>query len=221
MILFTCVIICIILWIYYFHYYKIQTDVKLFIDDAMYHVKTGDLICFKAFNNFNSVFFGCYFGHVGVVYAPPGEEPMLFEANGVEHMNLREHHPKSGMFLTPLADRLRKYKGICYWKPLEHPVSDDLERNYGKFINYCLDNFHYDTAVFKEAFKNGTGIAKCTKNTNCGQLTYLSLIKLGLLDISDYDNCYFHYLRFVCNIQELKNNRYVDFIQLIDHPFRE
>ena len=218
MILFATFIILVLMWIYYFHYYKMPTDITLFIDDALKHVKTGDIICFKAYNNFNSVFIASYFGHIGIVYAPKGEEPMLFEANGVEHMNLREHHPQSGMFLTPLADRLRKYKGICYWKPLEYEVPVEREKDLYSFIQYCLKEFHYDVAVFKEGIKTGLGMAKCSKNTNCGQITFLCLIKLGLLDPSTYDDTCFHYLRYTCYITELINNRYVDMIQLIPSP---
>ncbi len=220
MILFATITILVILWIYYFHYYKMQTDIKLFVDDMIPHVKTGDIICFKAFNNFNSVFFASYFGHIGVVYAPEGQEPMLFEANGVEHMNLRDHHPQTGIFLTPLAERIKKYKGICYWKPLDKPVSKIAEIRFDTFIKYCLKEFYYDQAVFKESFKTGLGLAKCDKNTNCAQLTFLCLLNLGLLDMSEYDIPRFHYLRYMCNITELKNNKYVDFIQLIDHPFK-
>ena len=221
MILFATTIVLVILWIYYFHYYRMATDIKLFIDDIIPHVKTGDIICFKAYNNFNSVFIASYFGHIGIIYAPPGEAPMLFEANGVEHMNLRDYHPQSGMFLTPLADRLRKYKGICYWKPLENPVPKQAEHDFYNFIQYCLKEFHYDIKVFRESFNKGFGVSKCSKNTNCGEITFLSLIKLGLLDITEYEKSCFHYLRYMCNITELKNNKYVDFIQLIDHPFKE
>ncbi len=220
MILFASVVVLVILWVYYFHYYKMYTDINLFIDDMLKHVKTGDIICFKAYNNFNSVFMASYFGHIGVVYAPVGEEPMLFEANGVEHMNLREHHAQNGMFLTPLADRLRKYKGMCYWKPLKLPVDITIEQEFYKFIQYCLKEFYYDVNVFRAGFNTGVGLTRCSKNTNCAQLTFLCLIKLGLLDISEYDKPCLHYLRYMCNITELKNNRYVDMIQLIDHPFK-
>jgi hypothetical protein len=209
------------MWIYYFHYYKLQTDIKLFIDDVISHVKTGDLICFKAYNNFNSVFIGSYFGHVGIVYAPKGQEPMLFEANGIEYMNLRPHHPQTGMFCTPLAERVRKYKGACYWKPLDYPVEPHIEYGFGKFIEYCMKEFHYDVSVFQAGIRTGLGFGKCSKNTNCGEIVFLSLIKLGLLDVKEYDDKRFHYLRYVCHITELKNNKYVDLVMLVDHPFKD
>ncbi len=124
-VLFGLLILVIILWVYYLQFYKISTDYKIFVDDLQYHsfLKTGDMILFKAYNNFNSIFHGSYYGHVGIVYMLNGT-PMLFEANGIERVPLKDHHSKRGVFLTPLVDRIKKYKGRCFWKPLNRPLGE-------------------------------------------------------------------------------------------------
>lgn len=221
--IFTCItIIFIIVWIYYLQFHRISTEHTIFADDLEKHqfLKTGDLIVFKAYNNFNSIFHGSYFGHVGIVYIAPNGVPLLFEANGIERVPLRDHHPKNGVFLTPLIDRIKKYKGRCFWKPLNEYVAEDSVSNFIEFINYSLDNLHYNYSVITGAIKRWLGISKCDKGTDCGQIVFLSLIKLGLLPEQEYDIPRLHHLKFVCNVEELQHNyKYLPLIEIIDHPF--
>lgn len=220
--------LCIILifyWIYSMQYYRISTEHQIFIDDLVDSkmLKTGDLILFKAYNNFNSIFHGSYFGHIGIIYIDPNDTsntPMLFEANGIEHVPLREHHPKNGIFLTPLADRVKKYKGRCFLKPLAYPITDKhIINGFIDFINFCMKNFEYEYKVFSNSLKKLLGVKKCDNKTDCGQIVFLSLIKLGLVDMSEYDKPIMHHLLYVTGVKELKNNYYLDLIEVIDHPF--
>jgi hypothetical protein len=198
-------------------YYQIKCD-KAFIDDILSHFRTGDMIVFKAYNNFNSVFHGGYFGHMGIVYVKDSI-PYLFEANGIEHMPLKPHHNSNGIFCTPLADRLKKYKGRCFWKRLNKEVSAE---GFSEFIDYCIDTMYYDTSVIMSGVSKGLGISRCSYGTNCGEIVFLSLIKLGLLKEDRYDVPTFHYLRWLSNIEELDNGyRYLPMIEIIDHPFAE
>lgn len=215
------VILCLIAWIYYLQYHRIKTEYAIFAEDLINHnfLKTGDLILFKAYNNFNSVFHGSYFGHVGVVYVKNGEL-LLFEANGLEHTPLKPHHPKTGVFLTQLIPRLQKYKGRCFWKPLNKPIEPSIIQEFDEFVNYALDNLKYDYRLLYGALRRMFKLDRCHKGTDCGQITFLSLIKLRLLHIDEYDNPRAHYLKYVCNVTELENDyKYLPIVEIIDHPF--
>lgn len=214
------IIVLVIIWIYFLQYYRIQTDEKLFVDDLIKNklLKTGDLILFKAYDNFNSIFIGSYFGHVGVVVEKDGEY-YLFEANGIEYMHLAPHHSRTGIFLSPIADRLRKYKGRCFWKRLEAPLEEYIIDGFHEFVDYCLNTFEYDVNVFQGGFRRLLGLSKCDNKTDCGQITFLSLIKLGLIDEDEYHTPRLHHLKYVCDINKLQNNSYLDLIEIIDHPF--
>jgi len=214
-------ILVIILWVYYLQFHKISTDYKIFVDDLQDHqfLKTGDMILFKAYNNFNSIFHGSYYGHVGIVYILNGT-PMLFEANGIERVPLKDHHSKRGVFLTPLVDRIKKYKGRCFWKPLNRPLSEHTIQDFENFIQYCLGNLEYDYAVISGGFKRWLGLAKCGKGTDCGQIVFLSLIKLGLLPVEEYDTPRLHHLKYVCGLESLTDGyKYMPLVEVIDHPF--
>jgi hypothetical protein len=207
------IIILIILYIYYIQFSDIKCD-KIFLDDAKF--KTGDMILFKGANNFNAIFIGNYFTHCGIVVIDNGI-PMLFEANGIENMHLKEHHPKNGIFYTPLKERIQKYKGRVFLKALNTSVKN--ETNIKDLIDYCQKNFKYDTGVFSNSIKTYLGIKRCNENTNCGQLTFLSLISLGLIEIEEYDIPVLHHLKYVCNIKDLRDNKYEDLIEVVDYPF--
>jgi len=214
-------VVIIILWVYCMQFHKITTEYRIFVDDLPSHTlfKTGDLILFKAYNNFNSIFHGSYFGHIGVVYIQDGI-PMLFEANGIERVPLRDHHSKRGVFLTPLLDRIKKYKGRCFWKPLNNAIDPEIINGFADFIKYSLNYFEYDYNVITGGVKRMLGISKCGHGTDCGQIVFLSLIKLGLLDIKEYDKPRLHHLRYVCNVTKLQNDyTYLPLIEVIDHPF--
>jgi len=151
------IIVVLIIYIYVIQYHKGTYD-KIFNDDLINSglLKTGDIICFKAYNNFNSIFIGSYYGHMGIVYIDPDDPkktPMLFEANGIEHAPLKEHHSKDGIYLTELEGRIAKYKGRCFWKPLNRPLSEGAVRDFKSFIDYCLNKMSYDYNVFQAALK--------------------------------------------------------------------
>jgi len=219
-------ILIVIIYIYYIqfytgHYPKIFLD--RLIDDR--YLKTGDMLIFKAYNNFNSVFLGSYYGHMGIVYIDPNDEtqtPMLFEANGIEFMPLLDHHNKNGIFFTPVKERIQKYKGRVFVKSLNHPVCDLADLDFKEFISYCLNNMKYDHRIIKSWLKKITGVSKCGKNTNCGELVFLSLIKLNLLPEYSYEQRpSFHHVSDMVKIKHLLNNKYNDPIEIVDHPFAE
>ena len=216
------IIILILTWIYYLQFYKIKTKESIFIDDLINQqlLKTGDLILFKAYNNFNSIFHGSYFGHVGIVYMQNGI-PMIFEANNIDNISLKKHHSKDGIFLTPLIDRIKKYKGKCFLKPIYKQLDKSTHDHFYNFIEFGLQNMKYDHAVFSRGICRYLGIEKCGKGTDCGQLVVLSLINLGLLSEHEYDIPRLHHLKYVSELTDLINNNYMPLIEIIDHPFAE
>lgn len=217
--------VILIMYIYQIQYSKGVYD-TVYNDDLINSetLKTGDIILFKAANNFNSIFIGCYFGHIGIVYIDPDDEqkiPYLFEATGIEGSHFREYHNQNGVFLTPLKERISKYKGRCWLKPLNRTLSENQIRDFRVFIDYCLYNMEYNKKVIVSSVQKFFGVNKCNKGTNCGEIVFLSLIKLGLLNMCEYDKPRGHYLRWMTNITKCENQyAYSNTItEIIDHPF--
>ena len=194
----------------------------VYIDDVLNDnvLKTGDIILFKSYNNFNSILTSSYFGHVGIVYCE-SSVPLLFEANITNNQPLKPHHNKAGIYLSPLEDRIKKYKGRCWLKPLNKELSPDAIKGFREFIDYALTNMHYEHAIASSALRKWLRLARCSNNTNCAELTFLSLIKLGLLPIEEYDKHMLHYLKYVARLENLSNGyKYLPLIGFIDHPFK-
>jgi signal peptidase I len=217
------VIFILIVYIYSIQYHQ-GSYPQVFNDELINSgiIKTGDIICFKAYDNFNSIFTGSYFGHVGVIYVDPAEPltPYLFEANGIECMKLKDHHSKSGIFLTPLKERMSKYKGRCFYKELNKSLSTEACTDFKLFINYCLDTMSYDLCVVQASLKKWLGLEQCGHKTNCGELTFMCLIKLGLLPHNYHDQRALNFLKWMCNIKKLSGSyEYKDLVHVIDHPF--
>jgi hypothetical protein len=213
-------IFIIILYIYYIQVRKLicaKSEINYMLRNNQF--KTGDIILFKATNNYNAIAMGCYFTHIGVVYVDNGV-PFIFEACAVKNVNLLNHHSKDGIYLTPLKERIEKYKGVCYLKPLNKQVDAESIDQLSSFINYALKNMYYDYNVFGSALKKGVGLERCQNGTNCGQITFLSLISMGLLPHYLYDTNIFHHLAYSCYIVNLdKGYKYNDIIEITDHPF--
>jgi hypothetical protein len=213
------IIIIILVFIIYRVYVKVFKDYpakNIDLDDI--HLKTGDIILFKGYNSLYSAYHGSYFGHVGIICIRNGI-PMILEANGVEYMHLQPHHNKKGIFFTPARDRIKKYKGACYVKRLSKPLSKVVELYFYNFIQYCLKKFKYNMSVVSDAIKKKLGIEKLSNKTNCGQLVYLSLIKLGLLPIEAYDEKILYYLDYITDLKYLIDNKYEKPIKIVHHPF--
>ncbi len=226
-------LLVVILILIFYSYQMLFSDVtfnKVFLDDLFSNkscyaskLKTGDVVVFKAQNNTNSLMTGSYYGHIGIIYVDPDdpkEEPLIFESNGIEKMPLLSHHPKNGVFLSKLYDRLKKYKGRIFIKQLNKPVEDHVNRDFKNFINYARENMSYDYDVVSSGLKKALGIEKCNNKTNCCELVFLSLIKLQLLSIEEYDKIHLHYLLYTTRVKKLHFGYcFNEMIEIIDHPF--
>jgi hypothetical protein len=180
--------------------------------------KTGDLILFKADNNYYSIIHGCYFGHIGMVIEY-GSELYLAEAAGYYSPNIVTRETDNGIYVTKLYDRIARYKGTCYHKALQKPISPIYFGKLLHFIRYAAENFEYDESVISAGARLGFGFERCGWKTNCGQFIFLLLMCLDLLPISYYDKTMFHHLNYVTNITQLEKNKYLELIEIMTHPF--
>jgi hypothetical protein len=187
-----------LIWFVYDRQYKI-------LDTPEWHFhklpfKTGDLVLFKANNNYNSLKHGCYFGHIGIVVMD-GDRVLLFEANNGPVYPFEN----KGIYVSCLFSRISRYPGRVYLKALNKPLDPAVAQSFGEFVDYCMTNMYYDPRVIQNGFKKFFGIKKCGLATDCGQITFLSLIRLGLLDTKEYDVNRLHHLQYVCDIDRLLN----------------
>jgi hypothetical protein len=217
--LFTLIIVLIIIYIWWMEFSHPECD-SIWIDFVLDSAKTGDLILFKALDNYNSSKTFCYYTHIGVVYYPQSfkdenKPPMLFEAAGTTGMELYKHENSAGIFLEDLKTRLTRYKGRLYYKQLNACINPVPENQFMEFINYAMKNMYYEYSVITNGIKKGLGLEKCGHNTNCGELSFLSLIKLGILDSSKYQQNAFHHLYYISNLTDCDYGYYYGDIKKI------
>ncbi len=186
--------------------------------DIVPNIRDGDLILFKACDNLNVLVHGSYFSHIGMVVHIDGV-PHMFEANNPTGMNLLPHHNPAGIFLTPLYERVSKYRGYCYVRHLNKKLTDEHLVLLLKFIRFAVDNMYYDKAVVRSGFACLFG-KPCSKKTNCGQILFLALIAMGLLPFEYYRKSILHHLMYISNLRQLQDGyEYGDIIRIVDQPF--
>ena len=203
------IFIIVLIWFWYMEHNHPNFK-ETWIDNVLCAAKTGDLILFKATDNTNSSKIFCYYTHIGVVYRPDTGNPQIFEAAGTNGMDLYNSENHKGIFLTDLRTRLERYKGRLYYKHLARPISQNVASEFTEFIKYAHENMQYNYNVMTNGIKKGLLIEKCGNATNCGELAMLSLIKLGILDASRYNQRVFHHLHWMSNLDEADNGYYYD-----------
>jgi hypothetical protein len=176
--------------------------------------KSGDLIIFKAQNNFNALWLGSYYTHIGIVYESNGEL-LIFEANGLEHMPARPEHFKKGILLTQLLPRIKQYKGRVFLKPLKYAITEEQQALFADFIKFAHEKFYYDTRVIHRRIQNLIGTRTVDYRTDCGEMLFYLLVKLKMLEPSG-NVCHLHKLSILTTV---KNNEYGDSIELKHYPY--
>ena len=203
--LFVFIIVIIIVWIWYMNYCHPECP-ELWIDEVLARCKTGDLILFKAQDNFNSSKIFSYYTHVGVVYKHSKSNMIrIFEAQSPVNLELQPHENTKGIYDSEIHTRLTRYKGRLYYKPLNKPVSEELNSDFQNFIEYAQANMYYDNSVIWNGIKKKIWGERLHEGTNCGELTLLSLIKLGIIDPEKYYWRCAHHLYWVTNIEACDN----------------
>ncbi len=215
---FSIIIIILIIWIWYMNYNHPECN-EIWIDEVLAKCKTGDIILFKAMDNFNSSKIFCYFTHIGVIYRY-GSSIEIFEAQSPTNLELYDHEKKNGIYITDLKTRLTRYKGRLYYKPLNLEIQPVLQNAFMEFIQYALNNMYYDNNVIWNGIKKKLFFEKLHEGTNCGELTLLSLIKLGILDPAKYNWKVAHHLYWMANIEVCDNGYYyLPFSKIRISPF--
>jgi len=178
-------------------------------------LKTGDLILFKSIDNIHSLFMVNHFTHVGVVVVDKiltNGEPYLFEACPTQNMDIPHDRPNTwnnkfskGILFAPLRERLSKYIGYTYYKPLSKSITSDMNMSFINFIFYALSNMEYDYNVLQSVLRKALCGEKCNNKTNCGEFVFLSLMHMGLINTRLWKHKTIHYLKWICNLTRLKN----------------
>jgi hypothetical protein len=216
--------IIIIIWFYVFTYahpnFESEKLNTLLLSKKF---KTGDLILFKAVDNFNAPLIASYYGHIGIVFVYPDDPeqiPYIFEAANPVGFTLEDHHNPKGIYAGSLENRIKKYKGYCFYKELRYPIKKNVCEDFEDFIEYCVENMEYDEKVFSSGTRKLVFNERLNNKTNCGELAFLSLIKLGLINIDEYEKNTFHHLRWMCSITDLEdNNYYEEPVKILCDPF--
>lgn len=218
--IFSIIVVITIIYIYNIQFAKIECP-TLFLTDAMKQVKTGDLILFKGANNFNAVLTFNYFTHIGIVYVRDDGIPYLFEANGNNWAIYIDIHNPKGISFSKLEERIKKYKGKCFLKALNKPITIMQKLNFEEWMKFAMSNMYYNYDVLSHGIKKGLGMEKCSFGTNCGDMVFLSLIKMNLLPIELYDKSIGHHLKYVCGLDELnKGYHFRDLIEIVDSQYK-
>jgi hypothetical protein len=161
--------------------------------------KTGDLVLFHGLDNMNAAFIGCYYTHIGIVYRESAtSRPYIFEAWNQKHEILYPKEVSNGMAFVDLENRLNSYRGYVFYKPLAKPVSKQANLYLRDFINWAMNNMKYNPDVFRNGINKMLFNDPLRIGTNCGEIVYLSLIKLGLLNISKFKKNRRYHLRDMC-----------------------
>ncbi len=208
------VVIIIIIYVLYMNH-KMSPHECVHYNDVEPHLKTGDMILFHALNNYYAPIIGSYYTHVGIIYRGPytGNEPYILEAAAVDMMpfyggnsaisNENGRGNGKGIMFTSFKERLHRYLGYIVYKPLEKPVSKEHQENFPEFVEFCMKKMYYNYTPFRHSLSKLFLNEPCGYSTNCGEIVFLALIRLGLLDVSRYSTPMMHYLRYVCAVTEL------------------
>ncbi len=203
------IFVIIIIWFWYIQIRKIDVK-KINLKFLPLNLKTGDLILFKACDNLNSTVIFNYFTHIGIVVIDPiltKNEPYLFEAASVKNNN--------GIRFTPLKKRLERYIGFTYYKPLSKKITNIMKLKLINFINYALNNMYYNHNIIVSSIYKKIMNIKCDNSTNCGEIIFLCLINMGLLNENLWFSRKLHYLKWMCNIKKMNYNyKYLNLIEI-------
>jgi hypothetical protein len=218
----TVIIIIFIIWTYYiylahplyksYEYYELKN-----------RYKTGDIILFHALDNMNPIFIGTYYGHIGIVYVDPDDQnakPQIFEAFSSANMPFYPKECANGVVLADLEHRLSSYRGYCLYKELMFPVAHELQRGFREFIDYAINNMKYNEAVISNGINKMLWNETLHLGTNCGELVYMSLIKLGLVPFEKLEENRKHHLVHTANIKQVEGNQYQEPVYILSNYFK-
>jgi len=197
------ILICKAIWCWYFLWNHPQYNITTW-DNIESLCKTGDLILFHGLDNCNPIFIGCYYGHIGIVYREtPNSKPYIFEAWNPVNEKYYPSEISHGIAFVDLKTRINSYRGYVFYKPLMWHISQETNVQFYDFIYWAVHNMKYNARVIRNGINKLLFNDKLRVGTNCGELVYLSLIKLGLLDQKKFHNNSKYHLKWLCNLTNL------------------
>jgi hypothetical protein len=215
-------IIIVIIWVYYI-YLMHPTFGSHQYGELRSKYKTGDIILFHGLDNINPIFIGTYYGHIGIVFIDPDEpnsRPKIFEAFNTSTMPFFPRKCSKGIALSDLEHRLNSYRGYSFYKELVSPIDASIQRGFKEFISYALDNMYYNESVIVNGINKLLLNETLRNGTNCGELVYLSLIKLGVIPRDELFNNRKHHLAWLAGIKHLANNGYKKPVYVLANYFK-
>jgi hypothetical protein len=109
--------------------------------------------------------------------------------------------------------------GFTFYKELEYPLDKDTISNFKGFMDYCLQNMSYNKNIFHNSMKKGILGEPINDHINCGELVYMSLIKLELLPDEYYNKKISHHLKYTTYITDVVKNKYKKPVKILYYPF--
>lgn len=203
-------IVILIMIIYVYSFKLSHPDFKIVTYDEIEHkAKSGDLILFASLDSANQLFMGSYYTHIGVVYRKdPDAIPVLIESFNNFRMQIYPEEFSSGIAICDLKTRFDTYRGFILYKELANSISEHANEDFIDFIKYAKKNIKYDYNVISNEIGKILLNTPFTNKTNCGQFTTMILMKLNLIDFSNFEDRQKHHLRFCCGLTKLKNRNY-------------
>jgi len=194
-----------LLYSYFINFAHPKLEVRQY-SDLKHKFKTGDIILFHGLDNINSLILG-YYSHIGLVYVDDNtKQKYLFEAFNPKRMPYFNNFVRSGIAMTPLKERLTTFRGYCFYKELVDPIKKKSDiNNLNTFINYAKRNMFYNPNVLSCGIKRILCNTPLTNATNCAELIYICLIKLGLLSQNKIKKNNFHHLYYLSNLTKTDN----------------
>jgi hypothetical protein len=183
-------------------------------------LKTGDMILFSSLDSINQIFMASYYTHIGMVYRDGDKPAMIIEAFNPNRMPFYPKEFKSGIAVCDLEHRFNTYRGYILYKELTNPLSEKNISDLEEFIEYARLHFKYDKNVISGEIGKMFFNTPFSHETNCGQLTALILMKLGLVDFDHFTSRQKHHLRWTSNLKKLKDNSYKEPVYIYSQYFK-
>lgn len=220
-ILASCVGLMLILASYYYATQWRELDYcgNVWLDECP--MQTGDLIWMKATDNNYAPCFISRATHIGIVVRDPHDgQAYIYEAAQPSIKSLKPTQRSAGIFWTRAVDRIRRYKGYCYWQPISRAPSDERVHGLLRFIRDTAHLFTYNNKHIITILQKTLGFRGLNFQTNCGELVVLALIQLGILASERLNDKVKHSLWYVQDINEkcVAPYHYGPLYKIIDSP---
>jgi hypothetical protein len=205
------IIIIVALWCWNFLWNHPKFKIRKW-QDIESRCKSGDIILFHGLDNYAPLFIGCYYGHIGIVYRENQESPpYIFEAWNPTNEKFYPSEFNHGMAFSELRHRALSYRGYIFYKELQHRIPHYTNVQFYQFIYWAMGALKYNPSVVRNGIRKFIFNDDLRIGTNCGELVYMSLINIGLLNFTKLKENRKHHLKWLCGLEHTDDgNRYLE-----------